>query len=101
MVSPAREHSMGRTARIREQIVKLLEKEGKCHTRRIYEHVNDSSRWGATMNQIGNVLAKDKRFRKCDNMVRIGNMVGQPKYPVCEWELKEAYQHNNSDDSHD
>ena len=100
MENPAREHSMGRTARIRQQIVKLLEKEGKCHTRRIYEHVNDSSRWGATMNQISNVLSKDKRFRKSEAMVRVGRM-GQPRYSVCEWELKETYRQNNSDDNHD
>lgn len=79
-------HSMSRTKRMREQIVKLLQAEGKCNTRRVYEHVNDSSKWGATMNQIGNVLAKDKRFVKTADTERVPAFISGG-YRVCLWEL--------------
>ena len=42
------------------EIVILLQ----TQTTKILEHVNSRFRWGATMNQLGNVLARDRRFTK-------------------------------------
>ena len=54
---------MGRTGRLRNEIVVFLEENGESDTGQILDHVNSRFRWGATMNQIGNVLARDSRFQ--------------------------------------
>ena len=53
-----------RTTRIREMVVKMLEENGEMNTRNIHDRINERMKWGATMNQIGNIMAKDKRFTK-------------------------------------
>ena len=55
---------MSRTARLRNEIAQFLEANGVSNTSQILEHVNRRFRWGATMNQVGNVLARDRRFEK-------------------------------------
>ncbi|MDP6869638.1 MAG: DUF3860 domain-containing protein [Candidatus Poseidoniaceae archaeon] len=55
---------MGRSARLRDEIVRYLDSTGESNTSQILEHVNRRFRWGATMNQVGNVLARDSRFVK-------------------------------------
>jgi predicted transcriptional regulator len=95
MLTALRAFSMARTKRMRAAIVKLLEAEGKCNTRRIYDHVNNSSKWGATMNQIGNVLAKDARFIKSTETERVEAIQGGG-YRVCVWDLKSR---GNNDES--
>ncbi len=57
----------GRTRRMRNNIIKFLEKVGSADTRTILNHINNKMSSGATMNQIGNVMAKDPRF------IRIGD----------------------------
>ena len=53
-----------RTTRLREMVVKMLEENGEMNTRNIHDRINERMKWGATMNQIGNIMAKDKRFTK-------------------------------------
>ncbi len=77
---------MARTTRMRELVVKILEEKEEAHTRAIFDELNARMKWGATMNQLGNVLAKDPRFQKVKRMERIGNMNGN--YSVCVWKLK-------------
>ena len=53
---------MGRTGRLRNEIAQYLEDNGESNTSQILEHINKRFRWGATMNQVGNLLARDSRF---------------------------------------
>ena len=55
---------MSRTRRLREEVLNLLEDRGTANTVEIFDHLNDRFRWGATMNQVGNIMAKDSRFSK-------------------------------------
>ena len=55
---------MGRTLRLRTEIEAYLSNVGEANTTDILDHVNQRFRWGATMNQLGNVLARDRRFVK-------------------------------------
>ncbi len=77
-----------RTKRIRQLVVEMLEENGEMNTRSIHDKINERMKWGATMNQIGNILAKDKRIAKLNKMERVGNMNG--RYSVCVWKLSEA-----------
>ena len=55
---------MSRTQRLRTEIQSYLREVGEANTTAILDHVNTRFRWGATMNQLGNVLARDRRFVK-------------------------------------
>ena len=55
---------MGRCDRLRTEIAVYLGNVGDANTLEILDHLNSRFRWGATMNQIGNVLARDRRFSK-------------------------------------
>ena len=55
---------MSRTQRLRGEILSFLTEVGEANTTAILDHVNRRFRWGATMNQLGNVLARDRRFIK-------------------------------------
>tara|TARA_Y100001970_G_scaffold89056_1_gene112406 strand:+ start:9567 stop:9824 length:258 start_codon:yes stop_codon:yes gene_type:complete len=75
---------MSRTRRLREEVVSLLEDKGSANTVEIFDHLNERFRWGATMNQVGNIMAKDSRFSK------IGHVRGPFRgsvYTVCVWGL--------------
>ena len=75
---------MSRTRRLREEVVSLLEDKGSANTVEIFDHLNERFRWGATMNQVGNIMAKDSRFSK------IGHGRGPFRgsvYTVCVWGL--------------
>ena len=48
---------MSRTQRLRTEILSFLTEVGEANTTAILDHVNRRFRWGATMNQLGNVLA--------------------------------------------
>ena len=62
---------MSRTRRLREAVLVLLEEKGTANTVEVFDHLNERFRWGATMNQVGNILAKDRRFTK------VGHQRGQ------------------------
>jgi len=75
---------MSRTRRLREEVLNLLEDKGTANTVEIFDHLNDRFRWGATMNQVGNIMAKDNRFSK------VGHVRGPFRgsvYTVCVWGL--------------
>ncbi len=75
---------MSRTRRLREAVCVLLEEKGQQNTVEVFDHLNERFRWGATMNQVGNILAKDPRFTK------VGHKRGQFRgsvYTVCVWAL--------------
>ena len=75
---------MSRTRRLRAEGLSLLEERGTANTVEIFDHLNDRFRWGATMNQVGNIMAKDSRFSK------VGQIRGPFRgsvYTVCVWGL--------------
>ena len=76
---------MSRTAGLRNEIAQFLEANGVSNTSQILEHVNRRFRWGATMNQVGNVLARDRRFEKLG--ITEGTTMAGFRERVCIWAL--------------
>ena len=78
------------TQRLREETLKLLREQSTASTVEIFDHLNDRLRWGATMNQVGNVLAKDKRFLQVGTTRGyFRRLTGGGTYAVMVWALKE------------
>ena len=75
---------MSRTKRLRKAVAEYLEKNGRSNTVDIFDHLNDRFSWGATMNQVGNILAKDLRFQKVGH---IRDFFRGARYTVCVWDL--------------
>ena len=81
---------MSRTKRLREEVHRFLGERGRANTVEVFDHLNERFSWGATMNQVGNILAKDTRFDK------IGHVRGQFRgstYTVCVWGLRSLEAH--------
>ena len=76
---------MGRTGRLRNEIAEYLENNGQSNTSQILEHINKRFRWGATMNQVGNLLARDSRFEKLG--ITEGTTMAGFRERVCIWAL--------------
>ena len=75
---------MSKTSRLRNEVETYLHENDTANTVEIFNHLNSRFKWGATMNQVGNILAKDNRFEK------IGHVRGQFRgstYTVCIWSL--------------
>ena len=79
---------MGRTLRLRTEIEAYLSNVGEANTTDILDHVNQRFRWGATMNQLGNVLARDRRFVKVG--FDEGTDIGGFRMIVCVWSIAGA-----------
>ena len=79
---------MGRTQRLRQEISTYLSSVGEANTTDILDHVNQRFRWGATMNQLGNVLARDRRFVKVG--FDEGTDIGGFRMRVCAWSIASA-----------
>tara|TARA_B110001452_G_C15225866_1_gene424852 strand:+ start:300 stop:539 length:240 start_codon:yes stop_codon:yes gene_type:complete len=79
---------MGKTQRLRQEISTYLTTVGEANTSDILDHVNKRFRWGATMNQLGNVLARDRRFVKVG--FDEGTDVGGFRMRVCIWSIASA-----------
>ncbi|MEE3083540.1 MAG: DUF3860 domain-containing protein [Candidatus Thermoplasmatota archaeon] len=75
---------MSRTKRLREAVHFFLEKEGTANTVEVFDYLNSRFSWGATMNQVGNILAKDRRFAKIGN---VRGLFRGTRYSVCVWAL--------------
>ena len=56
--------SMARTYRYREYIAKVLQEEGPMATGQIMQKCIDHFKNPPTMQQLGNIMSKDKRFHK-------------------------------------
>ena len=74
---------MSKTRRLRSEISDYLDNVGEANTTAILDHINKRFRWGATMNQLGNVLARDSRFTKVG--FDEGADVGGFRMRVCVW----------------
>ena len=79
---------MSRTTRLRSEITTYLSQVGEANTTAILDHVNRRFRWGATMNKLGNVLARDRRFIKVG--FDDGTDVGGFRMRVCVWSMATA-----------
>ena len=79
--------NMARTARIKQKIIQCLTEYGEASSQEVYAYVKTSMRHGATMNQISNLLSKDKRIEKT-GMTSVGR-VTMESYQVATWRLKE------------
>ena len=76
---------MSRTGRLRNEIAQYLEDNGESNTSQILDHINKRFRWGATMNQVGNLLARDSRFEKLG--ITEGTTMAGFRERVCIWVL--------------
>ena len=65
-----------RNKRERNFIAKLLAENEKMCTGEILEAVNNQYAWGFTTFQLGNVLSKDDRFIKLDEVARVASLAG-------------------------
>ena len=79
---------MSRTMRLRTEMATYLGNVGEANTTDILDHVNQRFRWGATMNQLGNVLARDRRFIKVG--FDEGTDIGGFRMRVCVWSIAAA-----------
>tara|TARA_B100000927_G_scaffold170912_1_gene137825 strand:- start:396 stop:635 length:240 start_codon:yes stop_codon:yes gene_type:complete len=41
-----------------QTILKFLRENGEASTRTVYEHVNNSTKWGASINAVGQILTR-------------------------------------------
>jgi len=80
--------SMSRTKRLRGALVEYLAEAGPANTSQIFEHINSRYRWGSTMNQLGNVLARDARFIKSG--FDENQLLGGYRLRVCIWKLADG-----------
>ena len=70
---------MSRTQRLREEVRIYLEENDTANTVEIFDHLNGRFRWGATMNQVGNI-----RFSKVGH---VRGLFRGSTYTVCIWGL--------------
>ena len=75
---------VSRTKRLREEVYKFLGERGRANTVEVFDHLNERFSWGATMNQVGNILAKDTRFEKVGS---VRDFFRGARYSVCLWSL--------------
>ena len=75
---------LSRTKRLREEVRRFLEERGRANTVEVFDHLNERFSWGATMNQVGNILAKDTRFEKVGS---VRDFFRGARYSVCIWAL--------------
>ena len=77
---------MSSTKRLRNAVFNFLEKTEHANTTQIFDHINSKFRWGTSMNQLGNILAKDTRFEKVGFL---SNSSGDGyRCRICVWALK-------------
>jgi len=74
-----------KTKRLIKKIETYLKFAGKATTPEILEFVNNNTAHGSTPHAIGNVLSKNKQFKKCE-MEKITGFSGGT-YEVQSWEI--------------
>jgi len=84
------------TKRLRIAVFNYLENTENANTTQIFDHINSRFRWGTSMNQLGNILAKDTRFEKVGFL---SNSSGDGyRCRICIWALKKENLLTNSID---
>jgi hypothetical protein len=82
-----------RTTRIRQKLKKYLLDNGEKSTTHIFDYINSATKWGVTMQQLGNVLSKDKDIEQVGMVRKKGSLSGS--YVLCTWNLKPEYRARN------
>ena len=82
-----------RTTRIRQKLKKYLLDNPEKSTTHIFDHINNNMKGGVTMQQLGNVLAKDKDIEQVGMVRKKGALSGS--YVLCTWDLTPAYRERN------
>ncbi len=83
-----------RTTRIRQKVKQyLLDKEQEQTTAAIFDHINNTMTWGVTMQQLGNVLAKDNDIKQVGEVKTKGAITG--RYTMMTWSLRDDYWADN------
>lgn len=80
--------------RLRKRIARFLEKKQEASTREIYDHVNESTKWGVTMAGLANVLAKDSEFVKSGTEI---THTAASRYQGSLWMLRSGHQENEEE----
>ena len=79
---------MSSTKRLRVAVLNYLENTGQANTTQIFDHINSRFRSATSINQLGNLLAKDSRFEKVGFL---SNSVGEGyRCRICIWGLKKT-----------
>ena len=78
---------MSKSYRLRKRIKEFLAT-GPKSTAEILEHINVTTRYGTTKNQVGNILSGDADIEPV-GMVRVVG-VKSNSYKVKQWKLKEG-----------
>ena len=86
---------MSRTFRIRQRIKKFMMDGVDIPTNIIFDHINETLSWGVTMQQLGNILSKDKDIICTGTVRKKGNMTGT--YAINTWSLTDKYKEDNKD----
>ena len=86
---------MSRTFRIRQRIKKLMMDTDDLPTNVIFDHVNKTMTWGVTMQQLGNILSKDKDIVSTGEVRKKGSITGT--YTIQTWCLTDEYKERNHD----
>jgi hypothetical protein len=74
---------------MRAKIKKYLLENEEVPTTTIYEHINSTMKWGATMQQLGNVLAKDPDILQAGMVSKIAMTAGT--YEMMTWSINPEY----------
>ena len=87
------------TFRVRQRIKKLMMDRDDLPTNVIFDHVNSTMTWGVTMQQLGNILSKDKDIITTGLVKKKASISGC--YNVQTWSLTDEYKERNRDISED
>ena len=74
-----------KTRKLKIRIIEYLAVNGPQTTNQIQDHINCTTRHGTTSQQLGNVLSKNKDFKKAGTALRAGILSGS--YEVVVWDL--------------
>tara|TARA_Y100000004_G_C8945728_1_gene426200 strand:+ start:191 stop:673 length:483 start_codon:yes stop_codon:yes gene_type:complete len=86
---------MSRTFRIRQRVKKFMMDGVDIPTNVIFDHINETLSWGVTMQQLGNILSKDKDIICTGTVRKRGSMTGT--YTINTWSLTDKYKEDNKD----
>ena len=82
-----------RTTRIRQRLKKYLIDNPEQNTTEIFDHINNNMKWGVTMQQLGNVLSKDKDIEQVGVVRKKGALSGS--YEMFTWSVTSDYRQNS------
>ena len=84
-----------RTTRIRQKVKKYLITHPDADTTHIFDHINNSMKWGVTMQQLGNVLSKDADIVHVSMVRKAGAISGG--YSLMTWDLTQQYRERHAE----